>query len=56
MTNDIEVEQDKRLLEIGAIFYNIGINSIERAIKLRDHFESCQGGKDCIEKLLNEEK
>lgn len=56
MTNDIEVEQDKHLLEIGAIFYNIGINSIERAIKLRDHFENCQGGKACIEKLLKEEK
>jgi hypothetical protein len=56
MDSEINEVKDKRLIEIGAIFYNLGIDSIERAIKLRDHFENCEGGKECLLKLLNEEK
>jgi hypothetical protein len=54
MASERNENQDKHLAEIGAIFYSIGINSIERAVKLRDHFENCAGGKECLEKLLNE--
>lgn len=57
MENHVEnqVDKDKKILEIGVIFYSIGIDSIEKAIKLRDHLQDCSGGKDCIKKLLNEQ-
>lgn len=56
MDNEVIINQDKRLMEIGAIFYNMGITTIEKAIKLRDHLANCSGGKHCLEKLLKEEE
>lgn len=55
MDYKIQEENDKHLAEIGAIFYSLGIDTIEKAIKLRDHLTNCSGGKGCIESLLNEE-
>jgi DeoR/GlpR family transcriptional regulator of sugar metabolism len=45
----------KRLIEIGSIFDDMGITTLELAEQLRDHLQNCTGGKGCIEALLNKD-
>lgn len=52
MIKDTEIE---RLAQIGAIMSSIGITTVELAEKLKEHVNSCPGGKKCIENLLKEE-
>lgn len=39
------------LVEIGSIFSEMGIDTIERAQKVREHIESCSGGMNYIKEL-----
>ena len=39
------------LVEIGSIFSEMGIDTIERAQKVREHIENCSGGMNCIKEL-----
>ena len=52
MNHRLEEERIERLIQIGSIFDNIGINTVEIAEKIKDHIENCPGGKACIEKLI----
>lgn len=49
-------EAENRRKEIGAIFEEMGITSVELALSLRTHITSCSGGKACLEKLISEMK
>jgi hypothetical protein len=51
---NVEQTSDKiqRLIEIGAIFESMGINTVEDAMKLKEHLEGCPGGKKCIENIV----
>ena len=54
MNHRLEEERIERLIKIGSIFDNIGINTVEIAERIKDHIENCPGGKACIEKLITE--
>lgn len=53
MDYNIEDEKAKLLLEIGAIFESMGVNSVELAESIKEHIQNCPGGKACLEKLIS---
>ncbi|WP_411681399.1 hypothetical protein [Clostridium thailandense] len=53
MENKIEAERIERLIKIGSIFESIGVTSVELAENIKEHIESCPGGKACLEKLIS---
>jgi hypothetical protein len=46
-------EKTQRLIEIGSIFESMGINTVETAMKLKEHLEGCPGGQKCIVNIIS---